>query len=389
MIQALKGIRVIAVEHAVAAPLCSRHLSEMGAEVIKIERPGSGDFARNYDSYVLGESSHFSWLNRGKKSVVLDLKTEVGKAHLKALLESADVLVCNLAPGDFERILSDAELDAMPKLIRCHISGYGTEGPYAERKAYDLLVQGEAGVIASTGTEEQKARPGISVGDLAGGTYALAAINAALVERARTGRGQRIDIALFDTLVEWMSPLLLIQKYAGAAPPPAGRGHASITPYGPYLAGDGKEIQIAVQNDHQWIKLCREVIDRPDLADNPAYATNSGRFADRERVEREVSLGFANFDGQTLLERLEAADLPYGIMRDVPEVVSHPQLAARGRWVSARNQANQDFEALLPPFVSNRDSLGVRKVPTLGEHTGEILEPNTEDQPISSERAKV
>ena len=389
MIQALKGIRVIAVEHAVAAPLCSRHLSEMGAEVIKIERPGSGDFARNYDSYVLGESSHFSWLNRGKKSVVLDLKTEVGKAHLKALLESADVLVCNLAPGAFERILSDAELDAMPKLIRCHISGYGTEGPYAERKAYDLLVQGEAGVIASTGTEEQKARPGISVGDLAGGTYALAAINAALVERARTGRGQRIDIALFDTLVEWMSPLLLIQKYAGAAPPPAGRGHASITPYGPYLAGDGKEIQIAVQNDHQWIKLCREVIDRPDLADNPAYTTNSGRFADRERVEREVSLGFANFDGQTLLERLEAADLPYGIMRDVPEVVSHPQLAARGRWVSARNQANQDFEALLPPFVSNRDSLGVRKVPTLGEHTGEILEPNTEDQPISSERAKV
>jgi itaconate CoA-transferase len=389
MIQALQGIRVIAVEHAVAAPLCSRHLSEMGAEVIKIERPGSGDFARNYDSYVLGESSHFTWLNRGKKSVVLDLKSDDGKASLKSLLETADVLVCNLAPGAFERIFSDAELDAMPKLIRCHISGYGTEGPYAERKAYDLLVQGEAGVIASTGTEEQKARPGISVGDLAGGTYALAAINAALVERARTGRGQRIDIALFDTLVEWMSPLLLIQKYAGAAPPPAGRGHASITPYGPYLAGDGEEIQIAVQNDNQWLKLCREVIDRHDLADNPAYATNSGRFADRERVEREVSLGFANFDGKTLLERLEAADLPYGIMRDVPEVVSHPQLAARGRWVSARNQANQDFEALLPPFVSNRENLGVRKVPTLGEHTAEILEPTAADQPISSERAKV
>jgi len=389
MIQALKGIRVIAVEHAVAAPLCSRHLAEMGAEVIKVERPGSGDFARNYDSYVLGESSHFSWLNRGKKSVVLDLKSESGKTSLKSLLESADVLVCNLAPGAFERIFSDAELDAMPQLIRCHISGYGTEGPYADRKAYDLLVQGEAGVIASTGTEEQKARPGISVGDLAGGTYALAAINAALVERARTGLGQRIDIALFDTLVEWMSPLLLAEKYAGAAPPPAGRGHASITPYGPYQAGDGAEIQIAVQNDGQWLKLCREVIDRPDLADNPDYATNSGRFADRERVEHEVAVGFAKFDGETLLERLEAADLPYGIMREVPEVVSHPQLAARGRWVAARNQANQDFEALLPPFVSNRAGLGVQKVPALGEHTAEIVDPITAERPISTERAQV
>lgn len=374
MKQALAGIRVIAVEQAVAAPLCSRHLSEMGAEVIKVERPEGGDFARNYDRYVLGESSHFSWLNRGKKSVTLDLKTESGKAQLARLLADADVLICNLAPGAFERIFPDAELDQFTRLIRCHISGYGIDGPYADRKAFDLLVQGEAGVIASTGTETEKARPGISVGDLAGGTYALAAINAALFERERTGRGQRIDIALFDTLVEWMSPLLLAQKYAGMAPKPAGRGHASITPYGPYLAKDGAEIQIAVQNDGQWQKLCREVIDRSDLADNENYANNSGRMADRERVEAEVAAGFAAIDSGVLLERLEASDLPYGIMRDVPEVIEHPQLSARSRWVGAKNQAGRDFEALLPAFVADGEGLEARKVPALGEHNDQLLD---------------
>lgn len=373
MIEALKGIRVIAVEHAVAAPLCSRHLSEMGAEVIKIERPGTGDFARAYDDFVLGEASHFSWLNRGKKSVVLDLKSESGKANLLALLKESDVLISNLAPGAFERILSDAELDALPHLIRCHLSGYGPSGPYADRKAYDLLVQGEAGVIASTGTEEQKARPGISVADLAGGIYALAAINAALVEKARTGKGQRIDISLFDTLVEWMSPLLLANKYTGETPPPAGRGHASITPYGPYPTADGNEIQIAVQNDGQWQRLCSEVLEREDLAQNPEFANNSGRIANRAEVESQVTLSFQQFSLEHLVDRLEQADVPYGIMRDVPDVVSHPQLLGRNRWVMAKNQAGLDFEAIMPPFLTNSDKLGVRKVPALGEHTAEVL----------------
>jgi itaconate CoA-transferase len=378
MIQALKGIRVIAVEHAVAAPLCSRHLSEMGAEVIKIERPGSGDFARHYDTFVHGEASHFAWLNRGKKSVALDLKSAQGRADLLELLRGADVLISNLAPGAFERILPDSELDQLPALIRCHLSGYGPDGPFADRKAYDLLVQGEAGVIASTGTEDQKARPGISVGDLAGGVYALAAINAALIERARTGLGQRIDISLFDALTEWMSPLLLANKYTGVTPPPAGRGHASITPYGPYRAADGGEIQIAVQNDGQWVRLCRDVLDRPDLASNQAYADNSGRLADRQRIEAEVASSFATLGTETLLERLEAADVPYGIMQDVPEVVTHPQLAERGRWVTASTQANKQFEALLPPFLKSSHDLGVRKVPTLGEHNDEILGSRTE-----------
>jgi itaconate CoA-transferase len=373
MLKALESITVIAVEHAVAAPLCTRHLAELGAEVIKIERPGTGDFARHYDDFVHGEASHFSWLNRGKKSVVLDLKTEAGKQELLLLLARADVLVSNLAPGAFERIVSDAEMEQFPQLVRAHISGYGTEGPYADRKAYDLLVQGEAGVIASTGTEQEKARPGISVGDLAGGVYALAAINAALVERSRTGKGQRIDISLFDALAEWMSPLLLAEKYAGITPPPAGRGHASITPYGPYTSKDSQEVQIAVQNDGQWLRLCREVLDRTDLAEDPSYATNSGRVADRVRVEAEVSKAFGFFSASELVERLERADVPYGILREVSEVVSHPQLLARGRWTKAKTQAGTSFEALLPPFLSREEASEPRKVPTLGEHNDEIL----------------
>ena len=373
MFRALESITVIAVEHAVAAPLCTRHLAEMGAKVIKVERPGSGDFARHYDSFVNGEASHFSWLNRGKQSVVLDLKSEAGRADLRRLLATADVLVSNLAPGAFERIVSDEEMKQFPKLIRAHISGYGTDGPYADRKAYDLLVQGESGVIASTGTPEEKARPGISVGDLAGGVYALAAINAALVQRASTGLGQRIDISLFDALTEWMSPLLLAQKYAGMTPPPAGRGHASITPYGPYTSGDNQEIQIAVQNDGQWQRLCAEVLERDDLATNPDYATNAGRLADRSRVESEVSDAFGRIPGAVLIERLEKADVPYGILRDVPEVIEHPQLKARNRWIAAKSQSGADFEALLPPFLKTDEGLGIRRVPKLGEHTQEVL----------------
>ena len=373
MIEALSGVRVIAVEHAVAAPLCSRHLAEMGAEVIKIERPDTGDFARHYDTYVHGEASHFSWLNRGKKSVVLDVKTDDGNRALRELLADADVLISNLAPGAFERIIPDAELAKFPKLIRCYLSGYGTEGPYANRKAYDMLVQGEAGVIASTGTEDQYARPGISVGDLAGGTYALAAILGALVERSRTGLGQRIDISLFDTLTEWMSPLLLASKYAGEVPPPAGRGHASITPYGPYASSEGDEIQIAVQNQGQWERLCRDVISRPELVDTPGFATNEERLNNREAVEMAVQGGFDAHTTTELLSLLDAADIPYGILREVPDVVDHPQLVSRGRWVTQVTQAGENFDALLPPFVSDADLLAGRKVPGLGEHTSEVL----------------
>ncbi|BCB78354.1 hypothetical protein Pflav_047640 [Phytohabitans flavus] len=227
----LTGVRVVAVEQAVAAPLCSRHLGDLGADVIKVERPGGGDFARGYDEAVHGEATHFVWLNRGKRSVVLDLKDEAGRQALRGLLAQADVLVCNLAPGAMERIVPDAELSALnPRLIRCYLSGYGDTGPYADRKAYDALVQGEAGTISATGTPEAPAKPGVSLADLAGGTYALAAILAALYAREQTGVGKRLDIALFDVLLEWMSPLLLAELHGGSAPPPAGLRHASIAP---------------------------------------------------------------------------------------------------------------------------------------------------------------
>jgi itaconate CoA-transferase len=371
--QALKGVRVVAVEHAVAAPLCSRHLAEMGAEVIKVERPGTGDFARHYDTYVQGEASHFSWLNRGKKSVVIDVKSDEGNQALRTLLSTADVLISNLAPGAFERIIPDAELAAYPALIRCYVSGYGTEGPYAHRKAYDMLVQGEAGVIAATGTETQYARPGISVGDLAGGTYALAAILGALVERGRTGNGQRIDISLFDSLAEWMSPLLLASKYAGDVPPPAGRGHASITPYGPYTSGEGDEIQIAVQNQGQWERLCRDVLGQEELIMRPGFVTNEDRLNNREVVEAAVQGGFDAHATTELLSLLDAADIPYGILREVPDVVDHPQLVSRNRWVEQKTQAGRDFEALLPPFLNDAEGVVGLKVPALGEHTGQVL----------------
>jgi crotonobetainyl-CoA:carnitine CoA-transferase CaiB-like acyl-CoA transferase len=365
---------VIAVEQAVAAPLCTRHLADLGAEVIKIERPDGGDFARSYDAAVLGESAHFVWLNQGKKSVVLDLKADAGRAALRALLRTADVLVSNLAPGAFERIIPDDELDAMPGLVRCHISGYGRTGPFAQRKAYDLLVQGESGVIAATGTLEQKARPGVSLADLAGGTYALAAINAALVERQRTGKGQRIDIALFDVLLEWMSPLLLATKYSGVAPVPAGRGHASITPYGPYRTRDGDEVQIAVQNEGQWQRLCRVVLERPDLVSRPDFQGNANRMSRRAAVEHEVARGIAELSTSDVLKRLRDADVPYGSLNEVVQVLDHPQAVAAKRWNIVSIGDGSPASVITPPFIRDPQVLGSRHVPRLGEHTREVLD---------------
>jgi len=273
MRQALAGIRVIAIEQAVAAPLCTRHLADLGADVIKVERPQQGDFARDYDDFVRGHSSHFVWLNRGKRSIALDLKSPDGRRVLLELLRTADVLVCNLAPGALERIVGDAELaEINPCLVRCYVSGYGTSGPYAGRKAYDLLVQGEAGTIAVTGTPQQRAKPGVSLADLA---------------------GQRLDISLFEVLLEWMSPSLLAQKYTGHTPEPAGLGHASIVPYGPYSTADGKEILLAVQTDGQWRRLCSSVLKDTPLIADPVLSTNAGRLRNRARVEAAVQESLA------------------------------------------------------------------------------------------------
>ncbi|MFD5784638.1 CaiB/BaiF CoA transferase family protein [Streptomyces sp. NPDC126933] len=370
----LRGIRVIAVEQAVAAPLCTRHLADLGAEVIKIERPGGGDFARGYDESVHGQASHFVWLNRGKRSVVLDLKSEPGRHVLRRLLREADVLVCNLAPGALHRIVTDEELAALnPRLVRCYLSGYGASGPYAGRKAYDALVQGEAGTITATGTPETPAKPGVSLADLAGGTYALTAVTAALYARERTGLGRRIDVALFDVLLEWMSPLLLAEMHSGSAPRPAGLRHASIAPYGPYTTADGKDVLIAVQNEGQWSRLCRTVLRAPALLEDPAFASNSARVRHRERTERAVQARLITLSTAEVTDRLERADVPYARLNQITDVLAHPQAEATGRWSQATLPDGRTVRVVTSALHRDPEPPGGRRVPGLGEHTAQVL----------------
>ncbi|MFD0743083.1 CaiB/BaiF CoA transferase family protein [Phytohabitans flavus] len=337
-----------------------------------------GDFARGYDEAVHGEATHFVWLNRGKRSVVLDLKDEAGRQALRGLLAQADVLVCNLAPGAMERIVPDAELSALnPRLIRCYLSGYGDTGPYADRKAYDALVQGEAGTISATGTPEAPAKPGVSLADLAGGTYALAAILAALYAREQTGVGKRLDIALFDVLLEWMSPLLLAELHGGSAPPPAGLRHASIAPYGPYRTADGQDVLIAVQNEGQWQRLCRVVLDDPALLDDPAFASNTARVSHRELTERTVQERLGVLSTEEVIARLAKADVPYARLNQIGEVLRHPQAQATGRWSEATLPSGRSVRVVTSPLHRVPEPPGGRRVPALGEHTGEVLEELT------------
>ncbi|WP_061297516.1 CaiB/BaiF CoA transferase family protein [Herbidospora cretacea] len=373
MVKDLAGVRVVAVEQAVAVPLCSRHLADMGADVIKVERL-SGDFARDYDDFVAGMSSHFVWLNRGKRSVALDLKTSEGRRVLGELLRTADVLVCNLAPGAFDRIFTDDDLLALnPRLIRCFLSGYGTRGPYADRKAYDMLIQGEAGVVTATGTPAQPAKPGVSLADLSGGAYALSAITAALFSRERTGRGQRIDVAMFDVLLEWMSPLLLAQSHAGTAPEPAGLSHASIAPYGPYVSADGDLVLIAVQNEGQWRRLCEVVVGDPGLAADPEFALNTDRLRNRERLEAVVEAALRALPTQELTDRLERADVPNARLNRLPDVLEHPQARATGRWSPVLLPDGGKATVVTSPFHPGGAEEELRAVPAVGEHTAEVL----------------
>jgi itaconate CoA-transferase len=372
----LAGVRVVALEQAVAAPLCSRHLADLGADVIKVERVDGGDFARGYDSFVHGMASHFVWLNRGKRSVALDVKTDRGRAALLALTDAADVLVSNLGAGALDRIATDAELAARnPRLIRCAISGYGPSGPYAARKAYDLIVQGEAGVTASTGEPGHPAKPGVSLADLAGGIYAATGILAALHARERTGRGEQVHIAMFDVLVEWMAPLLLAYREAGLDLPPAGTRHATITPYGPFTAGDGVTVNIAVQNDRQWQRLC-DVLGLPDLAADARLEHNAGRLARRERVEAAVAAAAARHTRDTLTAALDAAGIPWGLLNDVAGVSGHPQLAAGHRWIPARLPGGAAATVPAPPFRMGPDGEPAELrdgVPGLGADTRAVL----------------
>jgi crotonobetainyl-CoA:carnitine CoA-transferase CaiB-like acyl-CoA transferase len=364
----LEGCRVVAVEQAVAAPLCTRHLADLGAEVVKIERPDGGDFARSYDTVVLGQSAYFVWLNNGKRSMVLDLSTGAGRGRLADLLDDADVLVHNLGPGALARLgFDEAALSARwPSLIRCAISGYGPDGPFRDRKAFDLLLQGEAGLLATTGTEAAPAKVGISVADIAAGLYALSAILAALVRRRDTGEGAVIEISMLDCLAEWMSVPALYRRYTGRPPVRAGARHSSIVPYGPYPVADGS-VNLAVQNASQWDRLCRIVLDRPDLVDDPAYATNEARVANRDRLEPIIEHLLGVLPLAEVLVRLERADVPFGRLNDVAGLLDHEQLAARDRWFDVATPGGP-VRMVRPPFgIAGLPDLP-RSVPPLGEY---------------------
>ncbi len=373
----LAGIRVVSIEQAVAAPLCTRHLSEMGADVVKIERVGVGDFARSYDTAVFGHSAHFVWLNHGKRSLELDLSSSEGREVLRGLLLDSDVLVSNLAPGAIERIVGADELERLnPRLVHCLIDGYGRGGPYEHRKAYDLLIQGEAGATASTGTPGHPAKPGVSLADLGAGTYALAGILAALRERDRTGRGQRVCVSLFDVVAEWMMPLLLAERYGGGAPPPAGTHHASIVPYGAFSTADGRFINVAIQNERQWELLCKEVLETSELLEDERFRGNERRLEHRTEVLAVIEAGLAQMSFDELAARLDAAGIPWGRLNELADVVEHPQLVARERWRPVDLHSPDGvmtMESLESP-LSDLSAHGEQPaVPALGAHTRELL----------------
>ncbi|WP_280460513.1 CaiB/BaiF CoA transferase family protein [Nocardia carnea] len=370
----LTGLRVVALEQAVAAPLCSRHLADLGADVVKIERPGRGDFAREYDTFVKGMASHFVWLNYGKRSVVLDLKTAQGKSKLLQLLAGADVFLSNVSPGAVERIVSRGELEQLnPRLVTCQISGYGPSGPYRDRKAFDLLIQGEAGVTANTGLPGAPAKPGVSLADLSAGIYAATSILAALRARDISGRGEHVHVSMFDVLAEWMSPLLLAHREGGVDIPPAGTRHATITPYGPYVTADGVTLNIAVQNDRQWQLLCK-VLELRTLAQDERLAANSGRLVHRSDVERAVADAIIEWSSTSLEQALDDAGVPWGRMNATVDVVRHPQLEADCRWRPVCLPTGETVSVLKSPFRFGRYQDQVMpQVPSLGEHTEETL----------------
>jgi crotonobetainyl-CoA:carnitine CoA-transferase CaiB-like acyl-CoA transferase len=370
----LSGVRVVALEQAVSAPLSTRHLADLGADVIKLERPGVGDFARRYDSVVKGQSAYFIWLNRGKRSVELDLSTEAGIRVMSALLGTADVFVHNLGPGAVERLgFGWDDLHARwPSVISCGISGYGPDGPYSERKAFDLLLQGEAGVLAVTGTDEQPAKVGISIADICSGMYALSAILATLYERRATGVGRLIQISMLESLTEWMSAPLYHQLYSGKAPSREGMRHNMIAPYGPYRAGDGSLVNLAVQNEGQWGRLCEQVLEKPDLVGDPLFATNELRVRNRAELEPQIEQVLARWTSSEIEAKLAAADIPYGHVNSIPGLAEHAQLQARNRWLEVDSESGP-VKGLVNPF--NIGGLPQRRgaVPALGQHTSEVM----------------
>jgi itaconate CoA-transferase len=368
----LEGITVVSLEQAVAAPYASRQLADLGARVIKVERPGGGDFARNYDSTVKGLASYFVWLNRGKESVALDLKSAAGLSALTALIGRADVFVQNLAPGAAERMgLSAAALRAgHPELIVCDVSGYAPDGPFAHQRAYDLLIQCETGLLSVTGSADAPAKAGISVADIAGGMFAFSSILAALYARLRTGDGAALSVSLFESLTEWMSQPMYYAMYTGTPPPRTGTSHATIAPYGTFRTAGGGSVQLAVQNDREWRRLCDQVLGRPGLADDPRFATNIARVANRPELHAEIEDALAGQAPERVLELLDAAQIANGRMNTVTDLLDHPQLAHR--WAEVDSPAGP-LRALPSPISLGGAAPALGAVPALGEHTAAVL----------------
>jgi crotonobetainyl-CoA:carnitine CoA-transferase CaiB-like acyl-CoA transferase len=367
-------LTVVSLEQAVAAPFATRQLADLGARVIKIERPGTGDFARAYDTTVKGLSSYFVWLNRSKESLTLDLKRPAGAEILERLLARADVFVQNVAPGAADRLgTSPAALQAQhPALIVCTVSGYGTTGPYANRKAYDLLVQSEVGLLSLTGFEDAPAKVGISVADIAAGMYAYSGILAALYARASHGRGAIVDVSLFDALAEWMSAPAAYTEYGGSAPPRIGPHHASIAPYGPVTTEDNETIYIAIQNANEWIRFCADVLGRSRVATDERFATNPLRVENRRALDTVIGNIVARLTSAEFTRRLDKVGIAYAHMNSMTEFLTHPQLAARGRWREVDSPAGP-IHALAPPVSINNEEPRMGPIPALGAHTDAIL----------------
>ena len=374
MTRPLDGITVVTLEHAIAAPFCTRQLADLGARVIKVERPGSGDFARAYDERVRGMASHFVWTNRSKESLTLDVKHPQAQQVLLQLLEGADVLVQNLAPGAAARLgLSfEALHEKYPRLIVCDISGYGDDGPYRDRKAYDLLIQSESGFLSVTGSADEPAKAGCSIADIAAGMYAYSSILAALLQRGKTGQGSRIDVSMLESMVEWMS-YPLYYAFDGATPPPrAGAAHATIYPYGPFPAGDGKTVMLGLQNEREWNAFCKLVLLQPELAIDERFSSNARRTVNRDALCALIGQAFGSLSADQAIGRLEEAQIANAHVNDMHDVWKHPQLQARGRWTEVATPGGP-IPALLPPGRTDAYAPRMDAVPGLGQHTDAIL----------------
>ena len=370
----LEGITVVALEQAVAAPFATRHLADLGARVIKIERPKVGDFARDYDRTVKGMASHFVWLNRSKESLTLDVKHPQAKDILARLIGRADVFIQNLAPGAAKRLGLSAEelMPDHPRLVVCDISGYGDSGPYASKKAYDLLVQSEAGVLSVTGTAETPSKVGISIADIATGMYAYSGILTALYRREKTGKGGRVDVTMLEALGEWMGYPLYYSHFSGAAPPRTGPDHATIVPYGRFRTGDGKSVMLGLQNEREWIVFCEKVLDQPALAKDERYDTNFKRNERRAEVIALVDKVFHTLSTEKVVAKLDAAGIANARVNTPEEVWKHAQFKERDRWRDVATPVGALPALLPPPAISDLDPR-MDPIPEIGEHTESLL----------------